>query len=124
MSHINKLKNTDPRKSPVSSHNGAKSAKSKPPKAKAAKTAPGMPVSNGFHEVVGKADGKKKGVATKEKYEVAKMNLLTLQKVDENISEIVSTVPDVILYEFKKAENMWVSIYPPPHSNNSPLSPL
>lgn len=117
MSHIKSMK---ARKSPVSP---TKSVKPKLPKDKVSKA---EPVSNGFHEVVNKAEYRKSPSVAKEKVgngvekrkshsvakeedEVAKINLLTLQKVDRNVSEIVDTVPHVVLYEFRTAENMWVS---------------
>ena len=105
MSHI-KPKSTDARRSPVSPQNATRSNKPKPPKVKVSKV---KPVSNGFHEVSNGVEKLKSNSVAKEKDEVAKMNLLTLQKVDRSVSEIVDTVPHVVLYEFKTAENMWVS---------------
>ena len=97
------------RRSPVSGHGSSKSVKAKTPKSKASRTAgTGRPLSNGVHEVYSN------GVATKKtedegEQEIAKMNFLTLQKVDSSVSRILATVPHVVLYEFKTAENMWVS---------------
>lgn len=105
MSHI-KPKSTDARRSPVSPQNTARSSKPKPLKSKVSKA---KPISNGFHEVGNGVEKRKSTSVAKEKDEIAKMNLLTLQKVDRSVSEIVDTVPHVVLYEFKKAENVWVS---------------
>ena len=102
-----KQKSLDSRRSPV---NTSKSGKTKPPKTKVSKTTPAKPVSNGFHEVSNGVDKRKDQPAkAKEEDEVAKMNLLTLQKVDKSVAGIVETVPHVVLYEFKPVVNMWVS---------------
>lgn len=98
-----KHKITDSRKSPVSSQNSAKSSKPKQPRGKVLKT---KLLSNGFHEVENGVDKRKSPSAEDE---IAKMNLLTLRKVDKSVCEIVKTVPHVVLYEFKTGENMWVS---------------
>lgn len=101
----------EPRRSPV---NGTKSSnKSKPSKVKVAKAAPGKAAtvpSNGFHVVEPVSNGvekRKDAKATKEESQVAKINLLTLQKVDKSVCEIVETVPHVVLYQFKSTENVW-----------------
>lgn len=104
-----KHKNTDPRKSPVSGQNSAKSGKAKTSKSKVSKTtAAAKPLSNGVHEVVNRVDTRKSS-SGKSEGEIAKINLLTLQKVDKSVLEILTTVPHVILYEFKTEENIWVS---------------
>ena len=104
----------EPRRSPV---NGTKSSnKSKPSKVKVAKAAPGKAAtvpSNGFHVVEPVSNGvekRKDAKATKEESQVAKINLLTLQKVDKSVCEIVETVPHVVLYQFKSTENVWVCL--------------
>ncbi len=106
----NKGKNVEMRKSPVSTHTSTKSVKSKTPKNKVSKppAAAGKALSNGVHEV------RSNGLSTKTKElegekEIAKINLLTLQKVDSSVSSILATVPHVVLYEFKTAQNVWVS---------------
>lgn len=43
------------------------------------------------------------------KEEVAKMNLMTIQKLDSSVKAIKSTVPQVILYEYDGVSNTWVS---------------
>ena len=106
----NRSKNTEMRRSPVS-HNSTKPAKSKTPKSKVSKT-PGRPLSNGVHEVHSNGVGKKKVEQEKDKdgeKATAKINLMTLQKVDSGVSSILATIPHVVLYEFKTAENVWVS---------------
>lgn len=106
-----KHKNTDPRKLPVSGQNSAKSGKAKTSKSKVSKTiAAAKPLSNGVHEVVNGVDTRKSSSGKSESEgEIAKINLLTLQKVDKSVLEILTTVPHVILYEFKTEENIWVS---------------
>lgn len=109
MSHIKHRSSDsrDARKSPVSSQNKPSKSKQQPV-GKVTKT---KPLSNGFHEVGNGVDKRKSPTAAvvREEDEVAKMNLLTLQKVDKDVFEIVGTVPHVVLYHFKTAENMWVS---------------
>jgi hypothetical protein len=107
MSHI-KPKTSDARRSPVSPQNTARMGPGKPklPKGKVSKP---KAVSNGFHEVRNGVDKQKRPTVAKEEDEIAKINLLTLQKVDGNVSKIMETVPHVILYKFKTTENIWVS---------------
>lgn len=101
----NRQKNSEMRKSPVSGQKMAatKSSKAKAPKGRVSKPAAGKPLSNGVHEVTN-------GVgAGKMEDQTAKINLLTLQKMDSSVCGILATMPHVVLYEFKKAENVWVS---------------
>ena len=50
------------------------------------------------------------GRSSSDEDEVTKMNLKTLQKVDRRVSSILATVPHVVLYQYRTAENMWVSV--------------
>ena len=38
------------------------------------------------------------------------LNLLAVRKVDESVVSIVSTVPQVVLYEYDRGNNEWVSL--------------
>lgn len=105
----NRQKGSEVRKSPVSGQKMAAAkasgkAKAKAPKAKSSKPATGKPLSNGVNEVVNGMDAGKV-----EEDQTAKMNLLTLQKMDSSVCGILATVPHVVLYEFKTAQNVWVS---------------
>lgn len=99
----NSQKSSEVRKSPVSSQKmvaAGKPGKSKTPKTKVAKPSAAKPLSNGLSN----------GVAGKKvEDQTAQMNLLTLQKTDSTVCSILATVPHVVLYEFKKSENVWVS---------------
>ena len=98
------------RRSPVAAPNSIKSVKSKTPKNKVSKAATtGKSLSNGVHEVYSNGVTTKKRESEGEQ-EIAKINLMTLQKVDGSVSRILATVPHVVLYEFKTAQNVWVSV--------------
>lgn len=113
MSHT-KQNGKDVRKSPINVTT-QKSAKVRTPKAKVSKTAAAKPLNNGLHAVTNgvgtgrNSSGKSKAGGGED--EIAKINLLTLQKVDSAVSAILATVPHVVLYEYKTSGNMWVSEY-------------
>ena len=44
------------------------------------------------------------------KDEVLKINLMAIRKVDPNVLGIVSTVPQVVLYQYQSSSNEWVSV--------------
>lgn len=60
------------------------------------------PVSNGME--------KRKDVKATTREET-KINLLTLQKVDKSVCEIVKTMPHVVLDQFKSTENVLLYFY-------------
>ena len=42
--------------------------------------------------------------------EVTKMNLMAVRKSDSYATEIISTVPQVVVYKYEGANNTWVSV--------------
>ena len=43
------------------------------------------------------------------KPEIVKMNLTAVRRIDDCVTDLISTVPRVILYEYEQAANTWVS---------------
>lgn len=109
----NKHRSVEMRRSPVSTQKQAGVARNKTPKGKSktsstSRSTPGKApgLSNGVHNPTSNGVT----VVSNGEDETAKMNLLTLQKVDPSVCSILATVPHVVLYEFKPTENVWVSV--------------
>ena len=59
-----------------------------------------------FHVVEPVSNGMEKRKDVKATTKETKINLLTLQRVDKSVCEIVKTMPHVVLYQFKSTENV------------------
>lgn len=101
------------RRSPVSNSYGPKQQMGHSNSNSYSSLKPMAMVRNGHHSPSptdsSNMNGLEKRSSSAGKDEVLKMNLMAIRKVDPNVLGIVSTVPQVVLYQYESSSNEWVS---------------